>query len=276
VEVIILPSAGEVAQLAARIIAGLVRRKPAAVLGLATGATPRPVYAELVRRHREEGLSFAGVTTFNLDEFVGLAPDHRASYHHYMFEALFAHVDLPVAARHLPDGMAPPDEIPAACDRYEAAIRAAGGIDLQVLGLGADGHIGFNEPSSSLASRTRVKTLTEATRAAQRTAAPGPAGAGPGGDGGAGTRELPRHVITMGVATILEARRCLLLATGARKAGAVARTVEGPVAAMVPASALQLHPRATVIVDEAAAADLTLAEYYRGVYRDKPAWQREG
>ena len=275
-EVIILPSAGEVAQLAARIIAGLVRDKPGAVLGLATGATPRPVYAELVRRHREEGLSFARATTFNLDELIGLPPDDPASYHHYMSEALFAHVDLPVAARHLPDGMAPSDEIPGACERYEAAIRAAGGIDLQLLGLGADGHIGFNEPSSSLASRTRVKTLTEATRDAHRAAAPRSPGAGPGGGGGAGARELPRHVITMGVATILEARRCLLLAYGARKAVAVARTVEGPVTAMVPASALQLHPRATVIVDEAAAAELALADYYRGVYRDKPAWQREG
>jgi glucosamine-6-phosphate deaminase len=272
-EVIILPSAGEVAQLAARIIAGLVRGKPSVVLGLATGATPRPVYAELARRHREEGLSLARATTFNLDEFVGLPPDHPASYHHYMHEALFAHVDLPAAARHLPDGMAPSDQIPAACDRYEAAIRAAGGIDLQLLGLGQDGHIGFNEPSSSLASRTRVKTLTEATRAAHRVAASSLATGSAGGGGGAG--ELPRHVITMGVATILEARRCLLLATGARKAGAVARAVEGPVTAMVPASALQLHARVTVIVDEAAAATLTLAAYYRDVYRDKPDWQRE-
>ena len=260
-EVIIIPSAREGAHLAARIVAALLRARPSAVLGLPTGATAQPLYAELVRLHRDEGLSFARATTFNLDEYVGLPPEHPGSYHRYMDEALFAHVDLPATSRHLPEGMAPSVQIPAACERYEAAIRAAGGIDLQVLGLGADGHIGFNEPSSSLASRTRVKTLSAATARAS----------------GADTHvPLPRHVITMGVATILDAHRCLLLAFGRGKAGAAARMVEGPVTALVPASALQLHPRVTVILDDEAASQLALAEYYRDVYRGKPDWQREG
>jgi glucosamine-6-phosphate deaminase len=270
-EVIIVPSAREGAHLAARIVAAQLRRQPDAVLGLPTGATVRRFYAELVRLHRDEGLSFARATTFNLDEYVGLPPAHPASYHRYMDEMLFAHVDLPAGSRHLPDGMAAPStEIPAACERYEAAICAAGGIDLQILGLGQDGHIGFNEPSSSLASRTRVKTLSAATSEAAALAARA-AGLGAGGDAA-----LPRHVITMGVATILDARRCLLLAFGPGKAGAVARMVEGPVTAFVPASALQMHPRTTVIVDDEAASQLALADYYRDVYRGKPDWQREG
>jgi glucosamine-6-phosphate deaminase len=254
VEVIIVASAGDACRLAARIVAATLRRKPDAVLGLPTGATPLPLYAELVRLHRDEGLSFARATTFNLDEYVGIAPEHPLSYHRYMRDALFDHVDLPAASRHLPDGAVPGAEIPGVCDRYEAAIRAAGGIDLQILGLGADGHIGFNEPSSSLASRTRVKTLSDRTRAGSA---------------------LPGHVITMGVATILDARRCLLLAHGPHKARAVAAMVEGPVTAFVPASALQMHPKTTVIVDDAAAAELALGDYYRSVYRGKPPWQHE-
>jgi glucosamine-6-phosphate deaminase len=259
-EVVIFPSPAEAALAAARIIARLVPARPDAVLGLATGETQRPVYAELVRLHREERLDLSRVTTFNLDEYVGLEETHPASYRRYMEENLFRHVGLGRERTHVPDGRAA--DVEAACTAYEGAIRAAGGIELQLLGLGADGHIGFNEPTSSLASRTRVKTLTAATLEAIRAQlAPGEA--------------PPRHVITMGVGTILEARRCVLLAVGARKAAAVARMVEGPLTALVPASALQLHPQATVLLDEAAAGRLALAAYYRDVHAGKPAWQRE-
>jgi glucosamine-6-phosphate deaminase len=255
-EVVILPSPEAVCAAAADEVARLVAREPDAVLGLPTGATPRPLYAELVRRHREGGLSFARVTTFNLDEYVGVAPAHAGSFRRY--DAFFRHVDLPPERAHVPDGLAA--DVPAACAAYEAAIVAAGGLDLVVLGLGEDGHIAFNEPTSSLASRTRIKTLSAASRAANQAAF--------------GPDPIPGHVVTMGIATILEARRCVLLATGARKAPALAATVEGPVTSMVPASALQLHANATVICDEAAAARLTLTDYYRAVQANKPDWQR--
>jgi glucosamine-6-phosphate deaminase len=228
------------------------------VLGLPTGATPRLLYAELVRRHRADGLSFARVTTFNLDEYVGVGPEHPGSFRRYMEDALFRHVDLAPSRTHVPDGLAA--DVRASCAAYEAAIAAAGGLDLVLLGLGGDGHVAFNEPTSSLASRTRIKTLSAASRAANQAAF--------------GPDPIPGHVVTMGIATILEARRCVLLASGARKAPALAATVEGPVTSMVPASALQLHASVTVICDEAAAARLTLTDYYRAVQADKPDWQR--
>jgi glucosamine-6-phosphate deaminase len=254
-EIVILPSADEVCAAAAEAIARLIARHPAAVLGLPTGSTPRPLYAELARRHRTGALSFARATTFNLDEFVAVAPDHPASFHRYMEEAFFRHVDLPRERAHVPDGMA--QDLPAACAAYEAAIAAAGGVDLVVLGLGEDGHIAFNEPTSSLASRTRVKTLSAASRAAHQAAF--------------GAEPVPSHVVTMGVATILDARRCVLLATGARKAKPLAAMVEGPLTSMVPASALQLHANVTVFCDEPAASNLVLADYYREVQAKKPA-----
>jgi glucosamine-6-phosphate deaminase len=259
-EVIILPSAAALARTAAGLVARAVRANPAAVLGLPTGETPKPIYAELVRLHREEGLDLARVTTFNLDEYVGIDETHPASYRRYMQEHLFGHVNLRADRTHVPDGRA--RDVESACAAYEAAIHAAGGIDLQILGVGADGHIGFNEPSSSLGSRTRMKTLLAETLAALRARLP------PG-------VEPPRHVLTMGIGTILEARRCLVVATGRRKATAVARMVEGPLTALVPASALQLHPRTTVLVDEEGAERLALAPYYRDVQANKPAWQRE-
>ena len=258
-EVIILSDPEAVCSQAARIVAALVRRRPRSVLGLATGETPKAMYAELVRMHREEGLDLRRVTTFNLDEYVGIAPEHPRSYHRYMREHFFDSVGLPLEQTHLPNGLAA--DISTACADYERAIKRAGGIELQILGLGADGHIGFNEPSSSLASRTRIKTLTDDTLARN------------GVDWGSG--EVPRHVITMGVATILDARRCLLLACGDAKGEAVAGMVEGPLSAMNPASALQLHPHATVLIDEAAATWLRLTDYYRAVARHKPMWQRE-
>ena len=258
-EIVILSNPLEVCQQAARLMAQLVRETPTAVLGLATGSTPQGVYLELVRLHREGDLDFSRVTTFNLDEYVGLDGSHRCSYRHYMTEHLFRHVNIPEENIHTPDGMSA--TISRFCTEYELAIAESGGIDLQLLGLGEDGHIGFNEPVSSLASRTRIKTLTDSTVEANQGAF-GPDGV------------MPRHVITMGVGTILEARRCLMLAYGARKAEAVARMVEGPVTAFVPASALQLHPDTVVLLDEAAASELKLKDYYRSVYRHKPEWQR--
>jgi glucosamine-6-phosphate deaminase len=258
VEVVILPGPDAVCAAGAAIVARLLAGKPDAVLALPTGATPRPLYAELVRRHREEGLSFARATTFNLDEYVGVAPDHRGSFRRYMDEALFREVDLPPARARVPDGLA--SDVPASCAAYEAEIAAAGGLDLALLGLGEDGHVAFNEPTSSFASRTRIKTLSARSRAANQAAF--------------GAASVPAHVITMGIETILSARRCVLLAHGARKAPALAAMVEGPLTSMVPASALQLHARATVLCDEAAAARLQLGDYYRAVQAAKPAWQR--
>ncbi len=244
---------------AARIVARLVRARPRAVLALPTGATPRGIYAELVRQHREEGLSFAGVTAFNLDEYVGLPPEHPGSFRRALREALIQHVDLPAERAHAPEATAA--DLAEAGQRYEDRIAAAGGLDLALLGVGRDGHIAFNEPTSSLGSRTRVKTLADETRAANQASF--------------GTEPVPRHALTMGIATILSARRCVLVALGAAKADAVARLVEGPLTAMVPASALQLHPHATIITDEAAAARLAYRAYYDTVAAAKPDAQRE-
>ncbi len=257
-EVIIERDAGTACAYAARFIAATVRTKRDAVLGLATGGTPEKVYAELVRMHRGDGLDFSGITTFNLDEYVGLPPEHEGSYRYYMARHLFDLVNVRKPSTHFPDGMA--KDLPAECLRYEQQIRSAGGIDLQLLGIGRDGHIGFNEPTSSLSSRTRIKTLTEETVRDNRKYFKNGAA-------------VPHHVLTMGIGTIREARTVLLLAFGASKAEAVAQMVEGPVTAMVPASALQLHERVVVILDEPAASKLSRAGYYRWVFEQKPAWQ---
>jgi glucosamine-6-phosphate deaminase len=257
-EVIIESDLEKASEIAARLVIRQMREKPDSVLGLATGRTPLPLYGMLVRAHRAHGLDFSSVTTFNLDEYVGLPPDHPASYHCFMEANLFAHVNLQHARCHIPDGLA--QDIPAHCETYEKAIRECGGIDLQVLGLGSDGHLGFNEPGSSLASRTRIKTLTEQTRQDNQHFF---------FDG----RQVPYHVITMGLGTIMDSRLCLLLAFGKDKAEAVRRTVEGPVTASTPGSILQFHPCAKVILDEEAAAELGRADYYRWIYRHKPSWQ---
>ena len=257
-EVIIVPAAQDVAMAAAGILSRLVAGKPGAVLGLATGASVERVYAELVLAHHKHALDFSRVTTFNLDEYVGLSRSHPASFHAFMEQHFLSRVNVDRGRVHLPPTEG--DDLAGLCEKFERDIRAAGGIDLQLLGIGRDGHLGFNEPTSSLASRTRIKTLTSATREANRSRF--------------GGEEVPLHVVTMGIGTILEARRCLLVADGPAKADAVARMVEGPLTAMVPASALQMHPHATVIVDEAAAARLSLRDYYREVQRNKPDWQR--
>ncbi len=227
---------------AAKIVAALVRRKPDCVLGLATGSTPLGLYKELIRMHKEEGLDFSKVTTFNLDEYVGLPPEHDQSYHYFMWENLFKHINIDPGRVHVPHGMA--DDVEEHCRWYEERIKKAGGIDLQVLGIGANGHIAFNEPGSSLGSRTRIKTLTEKTRQDNARFFKS-------------IDEVPKYAITMGIGTIMEARQLLLLASGKNKAHAIKITVEGPITAMVPATIVQMHPKATIIVDKEAAAELT-------------------
>ncbi len=253
-EIIIQPAPEAATKIAAQIIARVVRDKPGAVLGLATGSTPLLLYRELIQMR----LDWREVTTFNLDEYVGLPREHAQSYHSFMWENLFRHVNIAKKNIYIPDGNT--KNIPAFCARYERRIKDARGIDLQVLGIGTDGHIGFNEPTSSLASRTRIKTLTQQTRRDNARFF--------------GTEsDVPHHVITMGIGTILEARQIVLLAFGAKKARAIAEAVEGPVMALNPASVLQMHPVTKVCLDEPAAARLRRADYYRWVYANKPAWQ---
>lgn len=257
-EVIITNTYETMSKQAARIVAKTVHEKPNAVLGLATGQTPIGLYQELIRLHKEEGLSFANITTFNLDEYVGLPATHPQSYAYYMQNQFFSQINVNAARNHIPNGMA--QDIPSECDAYEEKIIAAGGIDLQILGLGVDGHIGFNEPSSSLNSSTRIKTLTLKTIEANSRFFQH-------------SNEVPRHVITMGVGTIYRSRYCLILAAGSGKAHAVQQTVEGPITAMCPASALQMHQRCTIITDSAAAENLQLKQYYQWTYDNKPQWQ---
>ncbi len=254
-EIIIQPNPQAATDIATRLIARLLKEKPDAVLGLATGSTPLRLYRSLIAMQ----LDWRRVRTFNLDEYLGLAPDHPQSYHHFMWENLFRHINILPENVQIPDGLAA--DVPGFCADYEARIRAAGGIDLQVLGIGSDGHIGFNEPTSSLASRTRIKTLTQRTREDNARFF-------------ACAEEVPTHVITMGIGTIMEARTNLLLAFGEHKAQAVAGAVEGAVSAMNPASALQFHRDTRLMLDEAAAGGLQRAEYYRWVYANKPKWQQ--
>lgn len=250
-EIIIQPTPEDASRIAARIIADVLRQKPKAVLGLATGSTPLVLYRQLIAMK----LDWRKVTTFNLDEYVGLPPEHPQSFHSVMWTNLFQHVNIARKNVHVPDGQT--KDIPKFCAQYERGIKAAGGIDVQVLGIGTDGHIGFNEPTSSLASRTRIKTLTQRTRRDNAR------------HFGSEAR-VPRHVITIGIGTILDARQIVLLAFGEAKARAVADAVEGPVAAINPASALQLHPIVKVCLDQPAASRLQRADYYRWVYDNKP------
>jgi glucosamine-6-phosphate deaminase len=245
---VVIEREAELYRLAAERVARTIRAKPDCVLGLATGRTMIPLYDELARLHESEGLSFAAVTAFHLDEYVGVAPGAPGSFRRFVRERLEARTDLRPGAVHAPDASAAD---PAAAARaYETALFAAGGIDLQLLGLGVNAHIGFNEPGSSLASRTRVKTLSDETVLANQAGLP------------PGVRER-RLAVTLGLGNILEARACLLVATGPAKAGAVAATIEGPVTASAPASILQFHPDAIAYVDEAAAAGLVRRRYYR-------------
>jgi glucosamine-6-phosphate deaminase len=235
----------------AGLIADRLARQPDVVLGLATGGTMEAVYDNLIARHRAGSVSFAQAQSFNLDEYIGLAPDHPCSYWHYMREKLFSHVTFPAGKTHLPRGDAPDPEAEAA--RYEAAIVAAGDIGLQLLGLGTNGHIGFNEPTSSLASLTRIKTLTQSTRDANARYFEN-------------DDDVPRLAITMGIGTIMRAEEIVLLAFGTNKAPIVAQMIEGPVTAACPASILQMHRKVTVVLDEDAASALTLRDYYELVH----------
>jgi glucosamine-6-phosphate deaminase len=241
----------EVGREAARVVANAVRRNPALRLGLATGSTMLGMYRELVRLHREEALDFSRVITFNLDEYLGLPSHHPQSFHHFMQQNLFADVNINPGNIHIPDG-AIDGAYEEYCASYEAAIRECGGIDLQILGIGRNGHVGFNEPTSSLGSRTRLKVLSKETIDDNRkffTA----------------DEKIPQCAITMGIGTILEAKRILLLASGSSKAAAIAKAIEGPLTASVTASALQLHSDVTCIVDREAGAQLQQQEYYKRV-----------
>ncbi|HUU30154.1 MAG TPA: glucosamine-6-phosphate deaminase [archaeon] len=240
-EVVVKETYEEMSRLAAQNIAELIRRRPRAVLGLATGSTPLGTYKELIRMHKEEGLDFSQVVTFNLDEYVGLPEDNDQSYHYFMWENLFKHINIVPANVHIPDGNAL--DIEEACVDYEVEIDDHGGIDIQLLGIGSNGHIAFNEPGSSLGSRTRIKTLDERTRKDNARFFPS-------------INDVPKYCVTMGIGTILEAGKLILLANGANKADAIKAAVEGPLSASVPASAIQLHPDVTVIMEKAAATKL--------------------
>ncbi len=257
-EVVIAP-AERLAVLAADAVEAVVRSGPGAVLGLATGSSPLKVYDELVRRHVQEGLSFAGVRAFMLDEYVGLPVDHPQRYRNVIETEIASRVDFAPGAVQGPDGNA--EDLVSACAAYEESIAGAGGVNLQILGIGTDGHIAFNEPGSSLASRTRIKTLTAQTREDNARFF------------GDDVERVPRHCLTQGLATIMSARHLVLLATGKGKAEAVHQLVEGPVSAMWPATIMQMHPHATVLVDDAAASRLQLGDYYRQTYASKPDWQ---
>jgi len=256
-EVIIQPSAADAAALVARVLAREIQSNPRPVLGLATGRTMEAVYARLVRMHRENGLDFSGCHTFNLDEYVGLSAKDPHSYRYYMDHCLFGRVNIDLRNTHLPEGMA--SDLDTESEKYECLIKENSGIDFQLLGIGHSGHIGFNEPLSGLGSRTRVVSLSAVTI---RQNAPLFGGA----------ERMPRRAITMGVGTILESRKCILLATGKDKAEVVAQAIEGPMTSMIPATALQMHSHCTVVLDEEAASRLQKSGDYRHAYEQDPKW----
>lgn len=256
-EVVVQPDHEAACLLCARLIADALRARPTLVLGLATGRTMERVYQLLAHWCAFDGLDFSLARSFNLDEYVGLGRSDPASYRYYMNRNLFDKVNIDLRNTHVLHGQA--EDLEAECARYEALIAEAGGIDLQLLGIGRTGHIGFNEPLSAMFSRTRAKALALATRE-QNAFLFG------------GIENVPTRALTMGVGTILDARRCLLLATGEEKAGVVAQAVEGPVTSMISASALQLHPHCRVILDEAAASRLAGREYYDFIFENEPEW----
>ena len=247
------------AGLAADAIECLLREQTSPVLGLATGSSPLRIYDELARRHDSEGLSFAHAQAFMLDEYVGIAADHPERYRNVIDTEIATRVDFAEGAVHGPDGTA--DDLAAASADYERMIAEAGGIDLQILGIGTDGHVAFNEPGSSLASRTRVKSLTNQTRVDNARFFDGD------------VEQVPKLCLTQGMGTIMEAKHLMLIATGGNKAEAVHQMVEGPISAMWPATVLQMHQHVTVMLDDAAASRLQLGDYYRHAYESKPAWQ---
>jgi glucosamine-6-phosphate deaminase len=258
-EVVILQDTREIGGVAADVITALLDRKPDAVLGLATGSSPLAIYDELAARCDAGLVSFAHARGFTLDEYVGLPADHPERYRNVIDTVFVSRVDFAPGAVQSPDGLAA--DIPSACAAYEQAIRDAGGVDVQILGIGTDGHIGFNEPGSSLASRTRIKTLTHQTRIDNARFFDGD------------IESVPTHCLTQGLATIMAAQHLILVATGRSKAEAVHHLVEGGVSALWPATILQHHPHVTVLLDDAAARRLQLVDYYRETQRSKPEWQ---
>ena len=247
------------AELAADAIERVLRTEAAPVIGLATGSSPLRIYDELTTRHKNEGLSFAHAQAFMLDEYVGIADDHPQRYRNVIDTEIATRVDFAEGAVHGPDGSA--DDLAAASADYERKIVGAGGIDLQILGIGTDGHVAFNEPGSSLASRTRVKSLTQQTRMDNARFFDGD------------VEQVPKLCLTQGMGTIMEAKHLVLVATGGNKAEAVHQMIEGPISAMWPATVLQMHQHVTVLLDEAAASRLQLGDYYRHAYENKPEWQ---
>jgi len=256
-QVIIRPTPEEATRVVARVVEKEIRAHPDTVLGLATGSTMERLYEMLVRKHQKEHLDFSLVRTFNLDEYVGLKPDDKHSYHAYMHEHFFRHINIDRRNTHLLDGMA--KDLAAECQRYEDLIVHCGGIKLQLLGIGNDGHIGFNEPLSALQSRTRDKSLAPATLE-QNARYFGQ------------IAHMPHRALTMGVGTILGCKRLYLLATGRAKAAIIAKAVEGPITSMISASAIQLHPHCTVVVDREAGSALAAGEYYEWIFDHEPEW----
>lgn len=254
-EVIIAKTYEEISRLAAKEVARILNRKPNAVMGLATGSSPLGLYKELGRMHKDEGLDFSQVTTFNLDEYVGLPPNHPQSYHYFMNENFFRLINIPKQNTFIPSGTT--SNYRAFCEWYERRIKECGGIDVQILGIGSDGHIGFNEPTSSLNSRTRLKTLARSTIEDNARFF-------------SKKEDVPIYAITMGVGTILESREAILLANGENKAEAIAQAIEGPVTCLNTASALQLHTRAKFYLDQAAASKLKMRDYYEWIQAKKP------
>ena len=253
-EIIITETYDEMSKLAADILERQLLKKPNSVLGLATGSTPVGLYQDLVRRHREEGLDFSKVITFNLDEYLDLSPSHDQSYRYFMDHHLFQHINVDPKNIHVPYGHA--EDVEEFCAWYENEMERAGGIDLQVLGIGGDGHIAFNEPGSSLGSRTRLKTLTRQTIEDNARFFDN-------------KDEVPRFAITMGVGTIMEAKSIVLVANGKKKADIVAEAIEGPVTAQVSASVLQMHEEVTVLLDAEAGSKLKRADYYKWIFQEK-------
>lgn len=261
-EVIICQDAAQVGEVAAARVAQVIRQRGAhVVLGVATGSSPLALYAGLAARVERGELDLSQASAFALDEYIGLPQGHPESYQATIDRTVTVPLRMDPGRVNVPDGFS--EDIATAGARYEEAIRAAGGVDIQILGIGSNGHIGFNEPSSSLASRTRVKVLAPTTRADNARFFDGD------------ITQVPTHCLTQGLGTILDAREVILVAQGEGKADAVAGLVEGPVSAMLPASVLQLHRRATIVVDEAVAAKLAMADYYRHAFDSRMAWQKD-
>ena len=259
-EVIICPNAERVGEVGAAKVARIAAAVgPSVVLGVATGSSPLAAYAALANMAHSGELDLGEASAFALDEYVGLPPGHPQSYHEVIRRTVTEPLGLDPARVHCPDGFAA--DLHAAADAYEEAIKGAGGVDVQMLGVGSNGHIGFNEPTSSLSSRTRIKTLAQRTRLDNQRFFDS-------------LDEVPRHCLTQGLGTIMDARNVVLMASGAGKAEAIAAIVEGPVTAMWPGSVLQFHQHATIVLDEDAAARLTMADYYKQTYANLPDWQR--